>query len=140
MSIIQVSFFISGSSLNFVSISNRLGIHPTETRKKNEWPLPSIEAQIAEDVWVYRTKRMESDDLTEVFDNLQLQFMPLLEIIKELCREYCAKTYIEASIHMVSGSPPFLGLSRDNILFLAQTGSDFGIDLYEDLDEFDWDG
>ena len=135
MSLMKISLFISGSKLNFEDITNQLEIKPTVVRKKEDWPVPSIEAGIAADVWAYRMDHIETELLSKPVDDLQAVFLPLKEKVRELCGTYSAEAYVEVVIHTEPGSLPSLTLSRENIQFLAQINADFGVDLYEDMDE-----
>lgn len=131
---IRITFFLSGQGLPFNDITALLGIAPSATRKKETWPSPSIEAGLAEDLWIIDIPHTESWSLSSQFRTLQDILFGKEDTIRALCKQYCLTANIEISAHWECGLHPALVLEQEQIHFLSKINASIGIDPYVDIE------
>ncbi len=127
---IRVCFFLEGENLPFERISEDLRILPTEVRRKDEWPAPSIAAGIAKDSWSLEMPYVESYSVCQPLMELQRLLAGKEDVLVTFCERYNMRVSIALTIHWTCGNHPALYLDRETIRFLASIHADFGIDPY----------
>lgn len=130
---IRITFLLSGQNVPFDDITTLLGIAPSATRKKETWPLPSIRAGLAEDLWMIDIPHTESWSLSQQFHALQDILSGKENTIIALCQRYCLTANIEVSARWECGLHPALVLEENQIHFLSKINASIGIDPYVDM-------
>lgn len=133
MARIKAYFTIGAPKLSFVEITNSIGVIPTNVRRKEDWPLPSIIAGIAEDVWIFSLENEYSNCVSQSIQKLCQIFGPKVSEIRQLCDHFCATAHVEVVIHTEENSLPEMFLSTENIRFLNELRAEIGFDVYFDL-------
>lgn len=131
----EVKLFLSiiAPELPFHVITDSLGMAPTDTRKKEDWPLPSIVAGIAEDTWTFSLDSEESYGISQPIQKLCQLFMPKAPAVRQVCDQFHAAVHIEVVIHTEENDLPEMLLSAQNIRFLDALHAEIGFDVYFDL-------
>ena len=133
MPVIQTSFSISasGGELDLEEVSRRLGVSPTRTRRKADFP-PQAPAQTS---WSLEVKEENAFSVGTVLDKLIRRLagdypLEAAKKIVRLCEEFDAEASLEIVIHMRNGDSPEVRLFSAQLLFAAAIGAEIGFDLY----------
>jgi len=129
---VKVKFYLGGNNVPLDRLTKQLGITPSISRKKEDWPKPSIEAGIAEDVWGFWQNEVESKAIGIQFDEFQQLLVPKKVEIINLMREYHLSCAVTIVIKSEDNDYPELVLSPENVRFLGDIGAEIGFDLYMD--------
>lgn len=130
MPLISVEFYMTSDSTDLESITNALGLVPTRTRKKQDWPQGTIDAGMACDLWEISIEQETSKSVDAQCKKLMDILRGKEEIIKSLCNRYNMETHFEVVIHMKSTETPAIYLEKESISFLAAINADIGFDVY----------
>lgn len=130
MPLITVEFCIISDSINPESITKLLGILPTRTRRKNEWPRPSIEAGMACNQWEIQTEQESSKSVDGMCKKIIDKLRGREEHIQSLWNDYNVEIHFEVVIHMKSTETPVIYLEKESIKFLVSINTDIGFDVY----------
>ncbi|MDR2913263.1 MAG: DUF4279 domain-containing protein [Tannerella sp.] len=128
--LIRIKFQLTGDKFDIDNVTKQLGLQPSRTRKKEEWPISTINAGLAGDLWQLNTICVTSKCVNEQFKILLNNLYGKENIINKLCKEYDLSTQFEVVIHAVETNSPAIVLDKDVIKFLASIDSDVGFDLY----------
>lgn len=130
---VKVIFSIASvtNEFDFDQISQCLGIMPTNTRKKSDYPPTGL----AQTSWSLIAKENNAKSVGAVMDKVVHQLVgadPHAAAVKisELCDTLDASARFEIVIHMKDGDSPEVVLRSDQILFAAAVGAEIGFDLY----------
>ena len=133
MPVIQTTFSISasGGELDLEEVSRRLGVTPTRTRRKADFP-PQTPAQTS---WSLEVKEENAFSVGAVLDELIRRLagenaFENVEKLCTLCSDLAASPRFEIVIHMQSGDSPEVRLFSAQLLFAAAIGAEIGFDLY----------
>ena len=133
MPVIQATFSISasGGELDLEEVSRRLGVSPTRTRRKADFP-PQTPAQTS---WSLEVKEENAFSVGAVLDKLIRRLagdypLEAAKKIVRLCEEFDAEASLEIVIHMRNGDSPEVRLFSAQLLFAAAIGAEIGFDLY----------
>lgn len=133
MAEIKIYFSIIGSDLPFHTVTDSLGIAPTDTKRKENWPLPSIIAGVAEDTWTFSLESEENYGISQPIQKLSRLFLPKTPVVRQVCERFHAAVHIEVVIHTDENDLPEMLLSAENIHFLDELHAEVGFDVYFDL-------
>ena len=135
MPVIQTTFSISasGGELDLEEVSRRLGVSPTRTRRKADFP-PQTPAQTS---WSLEVKEENAFSVGTVLDKLIRRLagdypLEAAKKIVRLCEEFDAEASLEIVIHMRNGDSPEVVLSPKQVLFAAAIGAEIDFDLHCD--------
>ncbi|MCL2859040.1 MAG: DUF4279 domain-containing protein [Oscillospiraceae bacterium] len=131
--IISVSFCLNNidkKDFNIDEVTNRIGIVPTKTRRKNEFPQSSIEAGIAMTEWVLTIREEKCQDISIPFIKIINSLKDKKDIIKTLCNDLELTPYFTVIIHLKTGNRPLNGIPNDIISFISSINAGIGFDLY----------
>ena len=135
MPVIQTTFSISasGGELDLEEVSRRLGVSPTRTRRKADFP-PQAPAQTS---WSLEVKEENAFSVGTVLDKLIRRLagdypLEAAKKIVRLCEEFDAEASLEIVIHMQSGDSPEVRLFSAQLLFAAAIGAEIDFDLHCD--------
>ena len=135
MPVIQTTFSISasGGELDLEEVSRRLGVSPTRTRRKADFP-PQAPAQTS---WSLEVKEENAFSVGAVLDELIRRLagdypLEAAKKIVRLCEEFDAEASLEIVIHMRNGDSPEVVLSPKQVLFAAAIGAEIDFDLHCD--------
>ena len=133
MPVIQTTFSISasGGELDLEEVSRRLGVSPTRTRRKADFP-PQAPAQTS---WSLEVKEENAFSVGAVLDKLIRRLagdypLEASKKIVRLCEEFDAEASLEIVIHMRNGDSPEVRLFSAQLLFAAAIGAEIDFDLY----------
>ena len=133
MPVIQTTFSISasGGELDLEEVSRRLGVSPTRTRRKADFP-PQAPAQTS---WSLEVKEENAFSVGAVLDELIRRLagenaFENVEKLCTLCSDLAASPRFEIVIHMQSGDSPEVRLFSAQLLFAAAIGAEIDFDLY----------
>jgi len=130
MPLINVDFYMSSDSVDPDTITSILDLKPTKIRKKEEWPLASIKAGMACNLWVLSTEQKTSQSVDGMCKNIIDKLIGKGELLQSLQKEYDLDLHFEVVIHMNSTKTPAIYLERESIKFLATINADIGFDIY----------
>ncbi|MDO4907525.1 DUF4279 domain-containing protein [Neisseria sp.] len=125
---INIDFSIVGDFFETDLITEKLGVIPTEILKKGELlesrRLPNIET-----VWSYQTGIRDSFDLEEQFSIIFNLFESKKDVIKDLCKQYNLKVYLQCYISILNDETPIIHLDNRSLNFISEIGADIDIDI-----------
>jgi len=127
---IGVTLYLTADNVDPDEITRRLGIIPTSTRMRDEFPPQSIAAGVARNLWRIEVREDDCIALSIVSDKLLAIFDGKLEILKTICNDYNLKVSIEVVIHMKDGDSPEVVLHGDIISLAASINAEIGFDIY----------
>ena len=113
-----------------------MGIQPTRTRKKADWPIGTVKAGFAVDFWEIRTEEEECKAVQWQFEKIMKELIGKTETIKELCHEYNLKAGFVVVVKAEVGDFPEMVLTQEIISFVASINADIGFDMY--IDQLCW--
>jgi hypothetical protein len=134
---LKTKFYIAGDNVNLDMISKALEIEATEKKKKSDWPLTSINAGIAEDLWMLYFEKEECTAISIQVDKMEDILSSKVSVLNDLCRNNQLNVTMEIVVEMVVGEGPEFVLTRRNISFLNAINCEIGYDLYVYDDEED---
>ena len=130
---VKAIFYITSSKNEFDlgEVSRRLGVSPTKTRRKADFP-PQAPAQTS---WSLEVKEENAFSVGAVLDKLIRRLagdypLEAAKKIVRLCEEFDAEASLEIVIHMRNGDSPEVRLFSAQLLFAAAIGAEIGFDLY----------
>lgn len=129
---VRVCLFLSGDDIPLHDITEKIGILPTEIRKKKDWVQPSILAGIAKDTWAFYTDKVECRAIQTQLDTLQTIFKQKTEQIRELIETYSIIVNVIIMVEAEINEYPELILTEENVEFLSSIHAEVGFDLYID--------
>jgi hypothetical protein len=126
---ITVEFSLIAPTFDPDYVTDTLNVHPTKAWRKGE-PLgvgrrPSHIAS-----WEFKSNLPLSSPLRDHLDYVLSVISPKRDIVRLLCTELTAESYIEAVIYSYNGDRPEIVLDADVVLKIADLGASFGVDLY----------
>lgn len=125
---INIDFSIVGDFFDTDLITEKIGVSPTEILKKGELlenkRLPNMET-----VWSYQTGKKDSFDLEEQFSIIFNVFQSKKNIIKDLCKQYNLKIYLQCNISILNDETPIIHLDNKSLNFISEIGADIDIDI-----------
>lgn len=125
---INIDFSIVGDFFDTDLITEKIGVSPTEILKKGELlenrRLPNMET-----VWSYQTGKKDSFDLEEQFSIIFNVFQSKKNIIKDLCKQYNLKIYLQCNISILNDEAPIIHLDNKSLNFISEIGADIDIDI-----------
>ena len=127
---VKVSLFFAGNYIPLTDIAAKIGILPTQVRKKEDWPLASVLAGIAQDALVFSTDKAECTAVSTQLDEIQIMFTPKIGTIQSLIKSYALSVNIIVMVEAELGEYPELVLTRENIDFLSSIHAEIDFDLY----------
>ncbi|MCB6200463.1 DUF4279 domain-containing protein [Extibacter muris] len=130
MPLISVGFCIESKSANLRKISEVLDLIPTRSRRKSEWPQPSIDAGIACDSWELSTEQSTSMSVDTECKKLIDMLKGKENSILSLCEEYQMDVHVQVVIHMNNNRTPAIFVEKETVTFLAMVNADIGFDIY----------
>lgn len=130
--IVKTHFVISGDALDFEEITCRLGVPPTETRRKAYFPEVSKALGLAHDSWIYSTPEQECRAVSVQLDALEAVLGNHVDELNQICEKFRADITVVIVIKMTAGNHPELVLRKENIDFLSSLHAEIGIDPYID--------
>ena len=130
MAKVRVSLYLTGDSVPFEYLTEQLGVLPFLTRKKQDWPHPSVLAGVAVDTWEYRTTKENALSISAQLDKVEQIFGGKVETIQTLLERYSLKCNIVILVEAECSNFPEMVLSEENISFLAAIKAELGFDLY----------
>ena len=132
---VKAIFYITSSKNEFDlgEISRRLGVTPTRTRRKADFP-PQAPAQTS---WSLEVKEENAFSVGAVLDKLIRRLagdypLEAAKKIVRLCEEFDAEASLEIVIHMRNGDSPEVRLFSAQLLFAAAIGAEIDFDLHCD--------
>ena len=132
---VKAIFYITSSKNEFDlgEVSRRLGVTPTRTRRKADFP-PQTPAQTS---WSLEVKEENAFSVGTVLDKLIRRLagenaFENVEKLCTLCSDLAASPRFEIVIHMQSGDGPEVVLSPKQVLFAAAIGAEIDLDLHCD--------
>ncbi len=130
---VKAFFYITSSKNEFDlgEVSRRLGVTPTRTRRKADFP-PQAPAQTS---WSLEVKEENAFSVGAVLDKLIRRLagdypLEAAKKIVRLCEEFDAEASLEIVIHMRNGDSPEVRLFSAQLLFAAAIGAEIDFDLY----------
>ena len=130
---VKAIFYITSSKNEFDlgEVSHRLGVTPTRTRQKADFP-PQAPAQTS---WSLEVKEENAFSVGAVLDKLIRRLagdypLEAAKKIVRLCEEFDAEASLEIVIHMRNGDSPEVRLFSAQLLFAAAIGAEIDFDLY----------
>ena len=132
MAKVQVRLYLTGDSVPFEYLTEQLDVLPFSTRKKQNWPRPSILAGVAVDTWGYQTIKENTLSISTQLDKVEQIFAKKVETIRALLKRYSLRCNIVILVEAECGNLPEMVLSEENISFLAAIKAELGFDLYID--------
>ena len=127
---VKAIFYITSSKNEFDlgEVSRRLGVTPTRTRRKADFP-PQAPAQTS---WSLEVKEENAFSVGTVLDKLIRRLagenaFENVEKLCTLCSDLAASPRFEIVIHMQSGDGPEVVLSPKQVLFAAAIGAGINI-------------
>jgi hypothetical protein len=127
---IKVCFEIYGSELSFEEITNSIGIQPTQTRLKKDFPIASQDAGVASDRWQYVIDYQESMSMAEIIEQLVDLFQTTTLQILSIKQKFNAKCLIIVSVQAHETWMPCMTLSERCIDFAHKISSPIDFDIY----------
>lgn len=125
---VKVSFFFSGDEFNTDEITAQMKIKPTETRKKEDFPIK----ELAHTYWLLDTPKESCKVVSWQFEKIMNLLVGKEIIIKRICNNYKINAEFLIDIWMENGDKPEMVLTKDIISFLAAINAEVGFDLYID--------
>lgn len=131
MPMIQAAFSISGGELDLEEISRRLGVSPTRTCQKTDFP----QHNRAKAGWTLEVREENAFSVSALLEKLIQQLAGVnpfekVDTICTLCRELDAAPRIDIIVHMQGGDGPEIVLSPAQVLFAAAIGAEIDFDLH----------
>jgi len=126
----HIYFCLTGENFDFEEITKIMGVTPTLTRRKDEFPQQSIAAGVACAEWILELEEKNCTAISIVFDNLYNILKDKTIIINNLCNEYDIKAWFEIVVHTKEENGPELVLTRENIKFASSLNAGIGFNLY----------
>lgn len=129
---VKVSFYLTGESIPFENLTEQLEVSPSSSRRKQDWPQPSILAGIAVDTWEYHTQKEDVLSVSTQLDKIEKVFGDKVEIIQTLIEKYSLKSSITILVETEYSDFPEMVLTKENLFFLAAIKAELGFDFYVD--------
>ena len=126
----NVRVLITGEGLDLDAITESLGVAPTSTRLKEDFPEVSQRMGLAADTWGYTIPRAECASVPERLGTLRRALGDGAGRLAPALEGRDANVGVELSVHAVIGDEPDLTLTRGDLAFLGSLGAEFGIDPY----------
>lgn len=128
-------FGFSSNEIDLDEITAKMGLSPTRTRRKEDYPWQSIEAGLAKTYW--------DVEIRENHSNIIIPFRKLIDIlsskvniINELSCKFNCATYFDVVIHACAEKwLPIIEVSKDIMTFVISINADIGFDIYYDMSE-----
>ncbi len=135
--LISVEFSLEGDEFDLCSVTNALGVLPSRTCTKEDWP-DSIKNNAANlpseirprTIWELDTPKVTSKSVSEQCEILMNIFKGKEGIVNKLRERYNLSAHVEVVIHMETMNGPEISLSGNVVSFLASIHADIGFDLY----------
>ena len=125
---IKVSFFFFGDEFNIDEVTAQMKIEPTETRKKEDFPIK----ELAHTYWSLDTPKENCKVVSWQFEKIMNLLVGKETVIKQICDNHKVKAEFLIDIWMENGDKPEMVLTKDIISFLASIDAEVGFDLYID--------
>src|ERR1035437_8245031 len=129
---IKVIFFLAADSFDIEEVTKIMKIQPMRTRKKKDWPIGTINAGFASDIWEIRTEEEECKAVRWQFEKIMRELFGRTKTINDLRRELNLKTGVVVVIKSKVGDFPEMVLTQEIISFAASINADIGFDMYID--------
>ena len=133
---IEASFAVVGKEFSLTQLTEALGILPTETRTRKDWPKAIIENKNLPEEFRPRCEW----SITKKEDACLEVEVPIQKIISQLrgkgrtLNEFCKKNNLEKSllivIHAKKMRLPAIYLSAQTVSYLGKLGVEIGFDMY----------
>ncbi len=126
---IKSSFFFSGvTDFNFDDVTAKMDIIPTETRKKEDFPIK----ELANPFWALDTEKESCKAVSIQLEKLIKLLIGKELLIKEICNKYDIQAGFLINIWMENGDKPEMLLTKEIISFISSIDAEIGFDLYVD--------
>lgn len=119
MAIITIDLILTGSSLDFSEITEYLGVNPTKTRKKNDWPTISIQMGIAQDEWIYCGQSKDGWTTSEALSEFAQLFQGKETAVQKLLKKYNMRVCVLINVQCNTDELPVINVSPTNNVFLS---------------------
>jgi hypothetical protein len=106
-----------------------MGITPTRTRTKNEYPPQSIKAGVAIPYW-YIEIRDHFDDISVPFEKIVKQLSNKVDIINKLSSTLNLKVSFIITIHLEKSDYPLMRISKEITSFASSINAEITFDIY----------
>jgi Zn-dependent M16 (insulinase) family peptidase len=123
-----VDFNISGDTFDLDLITEKIGITPTKTRRKEECPVTAT----AITYWRLSTEKETCTAVSYAIEDLIGKLAGKEIIIKEVCNKNNLRTSFNIVIEMISNDGPELVLTREIVSFMSFLDAEIDFDLYVD--------
>ena len=123
---IKVTFYLTGDEFSLEKATKMIGVIPTETRTKDDWPPGGLVCTL----WCIEIKEEYCIAISILFERLLDILDGKTKILNNLCKEYNLKTSFEVVIHMKDGDSPEVVLPRKVVSFAAAIDAEIDFDLY----------
>ncbi|WP_052360740.1 DUF4279 domain-containing protein [Oceanobacillus manasiensis] len=110
------------------TVTNRLGISPTKTRKVGEWMNSIRRSDLTQ--WKYSTGKIETLDFEMALNKVVDTFKDKVDIINELKKELGLRTSFCAVTHVYEGISPGYSFPLNIMKFLVSIDTEPEIDEY----------
>jgi hypothetical protein len=126
----HADFSLAADEADLDVITEAIGLEPTGVRKKDEWPIQSINAGIACDVWDLSTDLRYSTSVDESLGAIINMLRGKEGAIRHLAEKYDMRVSFTVAIYAEATTMPDLSLKRESLRFLAELGADISFDPY----------
>jgi hypothetical protein len=127
---IEVYFLLTCAEDNLKTISDEMGINPTDTRTKQEFPQESIDEGIASNLWIISTKKQSDKTISCQCNKLVEMLKDKEDKILDLINRYSLIPDITVVVNAESANEPEMILPKDIIKFAAKIEAEIGFDIY----------
>jgi hypothetical protein len=127
---VKVIFCMAADEFDLDTVTRRIKITPTETRKRESFPPQSIEAGVAKTEWSIEMCEENCTDVAIPFERMLSILAAKSKTIRTVCCDYNLEACFVVVIHMKDGNSPEVVLSREIVAFAASINAEIGFDLY----------
>jgi len=126
----KLIFYISGNDFDLDKVTHMIGISPTETRIKDDFPLQSILAGVAKTEWCIDLKEDHCIAISVLFEKMLEKLKDKETVIREACQNFQLSADFVLIIHTQGADRPEMLLPREAISFAAAINAEIAFDLY----------
>ena len=136
---IRVDFTITGEKFDLDRLTETLGLCPSRSKTKNEWPEIIVESQdgrynycCTNMLWEFSTERRRCKEVRFMFEEMMSHLQGKEFWINEFCKENKLTASFNVSITMNNPYRPDIFLTKEVVDFIHALEADVGFDLYID--------
>ncbi|WP_040198080.1 DUF4279 domain-containing protein [Candidatus Soleaferrea massiliensis] len=123
---VMISFWVTGDEFDFDTVTQAVGVEPTQTCSKEECRNPMFACTR----WNYETGYIQTDTVSDEFEKMVDLLWDHASDIEQTLRDHALECGFSIVIQAEEGQSPAIEFSRRCIQFAAMIDAEISVDIY----------